>query len=175
VIFCDIILLVFLSVIAVQDIRYREVSWYLFPVVFTVILIRSLSQLHFKELVFDFSLNLLFIVLQLIALFVFYAIKNKKFVNIINRYIGTGDLIFFVLLCAGFSPLMFGCYLVATFIAALVFIIAISLFRRKTISTVPLAGGLALSYGILLIAGLFFKDLNLYNDLQIGDLIIGLN
>jgi hypothetical protein len=173
-IICDIILLIFLIIIAVQDIRNREVSWYLFPMAFSVILVKALSMLPYEELFFNFSMNLMFIGLQLIVLFSFYAMKNKKFINIINKYIGIGDLIFFVLLCAGFSPLVFGCYLVASFLFAIIAFYVVNIFIKKSISTIPLAGGLALSYSLLLIAGLFFKNLNLYNDLQIGDIFVGL-
>lgn len=170
----DIILLIIFAIIARQDFKMREVHGYLFAIAFAAIVVKALWVLNVEELLRNFSLNLLFVVVQLSVLVAFYSIKNKKFTNIINKYLGAGDLLFLVLLSAGFSPLIFGCFLVGSFIIIAIIFYVVTIFKKsEIISTIPLAGGLALSYILLMVAGMFFNNINFYNDLPLGDLIIG--
>jgi hypothetical protein len=171
----DVPLLLLFAIIAYQDFRQREVSWYLFPITFIVIVLRALSELELYQLYNYFGINLLFITLQIAVLFIVYAIKNKKITNIINRYIGMGDLILFILLCASFSPILFGVFLLTSLI---LLTISFSIIQKisnikngKT--TVPLAGGLSVAYIFVTITGIICTRFNVYNDYYIGELIIG--
>lgn len=173
----DALLLVLFAIIAYQDFRQREVVWYVFPIIFVVIVLKALNEIAFPELVNYFGINVLFVTLQMAVLFMFYAIKNRRFVNIIDRYIGLGDLILFVLLCASFSPILFGLFFITSLILLTIVFIIVQLTHSKNNNagrpTVPLAGGLSVSYIVVIIAGFFITDFNMYNDNFIGGYFIG--
>ena len=170
----NILIFFIFSAIAYQDFRQKEVSWYLFPLAFTVLVAKALLQIEVYEWIRYFGFNLLFITIQIFILFLFFATKNKKFVNIINLYIGIGDLLFFLLICAAFSPLLFGLYFVGSLILLTIIYGIIKISKdKKQKEIIPLAGGLSVSYILIFISGFIYTGFNAYNDLLIGDLLFG--
>ena len=174
IIIIEILLFVFLSIIAYQDIKSREVSWFLFPLVLIMIAAKGLFYEEAWQLAGFFVINFLFLIIQLGVLFIFYAFRHKKFENIINRKIGFGDLLFLIVLSAGFAPMFFEIFLTASFIVILLaYVIWRSFSKPGANKTIPLAGGLASLYMIVLISGYFIPAINIYNNYLIEDLFIG--
>jgi len=170
----NILIIILFASIAYQDFHNREVSWFLFPLAFVAVVVNALIEHKPMQLLGYFGINALFVTLQMAILFLVYAIKHRRFVNIVNTYIGAGDLIFFLLLCAGFSPLFFGVYFLSSLILlTILYLLKQSVEKESGRKDIPLAGGLSVSYVIMLLAGFFYTGFDLYNDLLIGDLFIG--
>jgi hypothetical protein len=87
--------------------------------------------------------NLSFLLLQFILLTLWFSIKESKLVWITQRYLGLGDLVFWLSISGLFSPVNFTCF----FLFSLIFSLLLALvFQMKGSNKIPLAGfqGLAL-------------------------------
>lgn len=117
----------------------------------------------FSQFISNLLINLSILLLQFGVVTLYFSIKNQKFTNIIDRYIGTGDLLFFAVLCSSFSPLLFlilfQIFLVLTIIGHLI----LSIKRYSLNNHIPLVGYLSVFYGLTIITNLFL-EINLLDD-----------
>lgn len=130
---CAVILL--LIFMAVQDFRYRAISWYAFPLLAAGML---LSNRSFEAS--EFGLNVLLIAMNFGLLTLLLSLKYKKPVNPFSLHIGLGDLLMLICMALYFPVLNF-------FVFYLLSLILISLgggihqlFLRNRSWTIPLAG-----------------------------------
>ncbi len=125
-----------LAVVAIQDYRYRGVSWFLFP----LLAIASLVGLWLDENLHFFVplmvINLAFVFVLLTGLTVYFSLKNRKIVSIADVYLGWGDILFFVVLTAFFSPLNFLMFI----IGSLLFVSLVVAVSPRLSQNIPLAG-----------------------------------
>ena len=152
-----------LCLIAFQDFRHRAVSWFLIPILFIgfvfIALQTSVWEYYWKELVF----NICFILVQLVLLTMYMSVKNKKFVNIVNSFLGIGDILFFVVLAAAFSPFNFVVFYLTSTILTLIGY-GLFVFIKKVKTEIPLAGAMASMLLVLMILNFCIPNLNLHND-----------
>jgi prepilin signal peptidase PulO-like enzyme (type II secretory pathway) len=133
--------------IAYQDFRTRLISvWIiiLFTVFNTGVYVSFYSFRHLFENSFFLVcyLALLFCVLQL-----YFYIKHKKFERIIDKSVGLGDVLLFIVIGCCLEPPVMIYFFTLSFIAGVLFY----LFRKNT-KTVPLAGITVLLYLIYEVA-----------------------
>ncbi len=160
----DAILVVLFSIIIYQDFRYRGITWYLIPLIFIALIIKGLQVVDWKEQMNYFFLNTGIVLIQIAGVSLYFSIKNKRFINIINQHLGIGDVLILLVLCLCFSPPNFVLFLSVTLLVTLLFSIAgIYIFGNKHIH-VPLAGYLAVYFNILLVFQMIFKEFSLYNN-----------
>src|ERR1035437_4073210 len=93
-----------LAIVCYQDFKAREVWIWLFVFFFIESILFSFQNIAFKSLLLYSAINLCIITFQCIVLTGFFSLKNKRFTNIINSYIGIGDIIFFCIVSFWFSP-----------------------------------------------------------------------
>lgn len=150
--FLKITLLILLVIVVVQDIRHRAIHVVLPVVVFVVGLLRFyLLELNYIEL----AINMLFLALLMIGLFLYVSFKSRQLVNPINTFIGIGDIIFFVAII----PLFYSTSYILFFSTGMVFsIVTHLLFTKDKERHVPLAGYLSLYLGGLLIIDFFMSQ-----------------
>lgn len=122
-----------LSVIIYQDFRYRAISAF-------VLLLLLLLLLLDNGLQVDGAFNLAFIILQLTVLTAYISLKNKRLTNIIDSYLGLGDILFLVVACAAFSTPDFLVFYVAGLVFSLLAFMSYKLVRKNTTAEIPLAG-----------------------------------
>jgi hypothetical protein len=137
------------GILAFQDIKDREVSWILFPV-----LSITLTMLHFHNvdwptlgvsiLINIITVSFVVFLLWLITRFVFH----KAFLNV---SFGLGDLLLFYTLALGFPTVTFIYLFIGAIGFALLAFLPMKLFLKS--DTVPLAGLM----GIFLMAVLFIS------------------
>ena len=72
-----------------QDLRYRAVYWLIFPVLLALLVGVTLGESLGREILISSSLNLAFLMLQLMLLTIYFSMKNKKWVNITKNYLGS--------------------------------------------------------------------------------------
>ncbi len=136
-------LIVSFGIIFFQDLKYRQVYWFLFPLIglFVGILFyfKTLPELFYTSVL----INLLFVSMLLGIVFFYTKLKLKtKFDNVI----GLGDILMFIALIFGSASITF----IILLPSALIFSLAIHMVvskKQKTV-TVPLAGYMSLFFGI---------------------------
>src|SRR5690606_5422930 len=136
-----IFLLLSLSTICFQDIKAREVYWFLFPII--GILSGYLHYINtFKELFLaSIVINVSFVLILIILIFIYSKLKLKK---PMSETFALGDCLFFLAIAFSFSSISF----LITFIFSLIFSLLIHLIlkRNSKFTTVPLAGYMSLFY-----------------------------
>ncbi|MFN0293019.1 hypothetical protein [Pedobacter helvus] len=137
-----------LVMMAWQDWKYRAISLWLFVLVGAGLVFLKYEAQGLSVLWEDLKINLVFLVLQFVLLFGYFAIRQRRFVNLFAGYFGEGDLFFLVLLA---TYLSFANFLVF-YVGSLVLVVVLGFYMRKQNPKIPLAGAqallLALAMGI---------------------------
>lgn len=152
-----------LAVVVVQDFRERMISWYLIPLLFLLFSWNALLNAPFKEVAFGFGVNLAFTAFQLLAITIYFSIKNKKPVNIINTWLGIGDVLLLATLCVAFSPVNYFVFYMGSLLLTIAGFAVYRLFKG-TSATIPLAGAMALVMIVCLCYQAFLMPFVFHND-----------
>jgi hypothetical protein len=144
--FIKILLIFNLLFILVQDIKFRAVYWWLFPLLLILCLgYNYWSHDHF--LLHNIGYNLVFLIIVFSSLTLYFSVKNGRIVSLNKDYLGLGDILFLVAISAIFSPFNFCLFVV--FSSMLVLIIA--LIYPSWRNNIPLAGLQALFLCLILL------------------------
>lgn len=139
-----VILLFFLAVIFFQDIKYRAVYWFLFPLVFVACLLETKEPVSPERM-----WNLVFIIGMLAALTVYVSIRQGKWTNIAKGFFSWGDILF-LLAISPFLPLYgFIFYFTAGTFLSLVIHLLVNAFHKQ--ETIPYAGYMALVLSVVVL------------------------
>lgn len=130
---CAIILL--LVFMAVQDFRYRAISWYAFPLLAIGMV---LSNRSFEAL--EFGLNVLLIAMNFGLLTLLLSLKYKKPVNPFSLHIGLGDLLMLICTALYFPVVNFFVFYLLSLILIILGAGILQLFLKNRPYTIPLAG-----------------------------------
>ncbi len=133
-----------LGLIAYQDFKFRAISW---PLLLLLLLLLLLTKGFQPET----GINLLFVAAQLVFLTLYISLKNKRFTNIIDTYLGLGDILFLVVVCAAFSTYEFVIFYIAGLLFSLLAFIIYRLLNRSASKEIPLAGLMSIVMIALLI------------------------
>lgn len=151
------LLIITLLSITYQDLKEREVSFFLFILVGLL-----LGYFHYAESVWEvflisIAINVIVVLLILLILSIYSKLKLKK--NL-NQTFGIGDALFFSALAIGFPTATF--LVLFSFSLFFSFIIFLMLKRKLKQHTVPLAGFQALFLSIVFLVNWAFEFTNLY-------------
>ncbi len=134
-----------LVIIAYQDLRFYAVSWVAFPFLASLFFINGCLHIGLQELLLNASVNILLVGCQLILISIYFSMKQKKLVNIINTKIGLGDILIILAFCFAFAPITFILFLTASLIISFLVV----LVRKRKFyghNKIPLAAYLSISY-----------------------------
>ncbi len=151
------ILIVCLGMIVYQDLKERQVFWFLFP-----IFALSGAGLFYKntlpELFYiSVGLNFMFITILLLFVFLYAKIKLK---SSFSQAFGLGDVLLFIGLVFSFSTISF----LIVFVFSLLFSLVVHLIVKQfsKFQTVPLAGYISLFFGMIYLSNWFGIISSLY-------------
>ncbi len=133
-----------LGIVTYQDFKFRAISW---PLLLLLMLLLLLTKGFQPET----GINLLFVAAQLVFLTLYISLKNKRFTNIIDTYLGLGDILFLVVICAAFSTYEFIIFYTAGLLFSLLAFMIYRLVNRKASAEIPLAGLMSIAMIALLI------------------------
>lgn len=134
--FLEILTMAGFALIALQDFKYREVLWILFPATAVLLAIRFILHIGIEDFMFFSALNALLVTLMLLLLWGYTKwIMRKK---LLNQALGLGDMLFLYGFALGFPTLTFIILLVGSLCFALAVYSITIIF--KEVETVPLAG-----------------------------------
>lgn len=150
----SIIIILSLAMIAIEDLRRRNfrIIWLLVSVGSAIAfgLLSEESNFQWTYL----ALNTAFIAFNIVGLVLYFSVKEKKLINIVNTKLGLGDLLFFVFLILGFSTLNLIVFFFLAVLVSLIFgILALAISKKKqTVAStkIPLAGIFSVGYIIVL-------------------------
>lgn len=134
--------IIILAIIIYQDFRYRAVSWILFPVLFVFLFILSSVTNGIQSTGTTAMYNSLFFFSQLLIGFLYLYLKKSQQHFSMHRYIGMGDILFFLAI----SPFIQLPYYILFLLSGMAFILIIYgiiylLYREEILKrTIPLAG-----------------------------------
>lgn len=137
-----ITLMLSLGIIYYQDVKEREVYWFLFPLlalcVGLLFFFKTLAELFLTSII----INLLFISILILSIYTYTVFKLKtKFQNVF----GLGDVLLFIAMTMSFSTISF----IIIFCSALIFSLLLHLVTKNKNESVPLAGYMSLFFGFI--------------------------
>ena len=160
----NIFILASLLMIGIEDLKHRAVHWYWFALLFSGITVKALMQEQSLVVMSNGLTNLGFIFLQLVMLTIFFTLKEKQLVKIINTRLGLGDIIFFAAICSMFSPYNFILFFILSLLVSMLIFILSSLIQLQKDKAIPLAGLMSFCLMVLLIGGFIYGEANWHND-----------
>lgn len=134
-----LISLVFLILIFYQDMRYRAVTWIIFPLAAIALGAYSLTKASLSDVAFRSLINLLFVGLIMLMLFIFFFIRHRK-ISSLTTALGLGDILFFIVIAFLFSPVQYMLFFCASLFLTTLIATIVPAIRNN----VPLAGAQAL-------------------------------
>jgi Flp pilus assembly protein protease CpaA len=144
----DFVALICAVVLAVQDFRTRLISPWIVVLLGLALALAGSAQTSFTEIGTCFLINLAFIATQFLFLTLWFSLRERKFVSLIDTHIGLGDVFFLVAVAFAFAPVNFIVYyslgLTCTLLVALLWFAF-----RKSFTTIPLAAALAIPLIVL--------------------------
>ena len=158
----SLITLLLLVWIVYQDFRFRAVAWIIFPALLSVLLVSSALEQNIRYAMERLVLNSLFVLFQLILVYLYFRIRQVKFNVLLNNYIGPGDLVFFFAVAPAFPLYIFILYLSSGFLITILIYASIRLFDPKFVLNkhpIPLAGMLSLWFILFQVTICSFPDL----------------
>jgi hypothetical protein len=173
VLLLQIAIIVILLLIFIQDLIGRAVYWFLFPLLAILLIVIRLKCgiPQTNEVVMSITVNIGFLLLQLLLVSVYFSLKNRRWTNITSSLLGWGDVLFLVSIAFYLSALHFFCFYTFSLLAVLlVWLIWQSLAIKKN-KKIPLAGLQALFFSLLLATDWWLYPLHLTMDDPLLNLI----
>jgi hypothetical protein len=155
-------LLISLVGVGIQDFKERKIYWIFIPLIWLLCFFRSYTLFSLKETLQFVVINSVFFILQLVFLFIYFTLKNKKFTNILNQSLGAGDILFVLAISPAFQPITFISYYSISLLITL--IVSVSLINKNINKHIPLAGFLALIFFSILVLNYFNPEISTYSD-----------
>jgi len=134
-----IVLILSLLFCVYQDVKDRTIHLVWFGLILiTTLSINYLSGNNWIDSLF----SMLFLIVNISVLFLYISFKNKKRINIFDKYLGLGDVLFFVTIIPMFSLRNFVLYFILGMIVSMILHLFFNRFQKHL--TIPLAGYLSL-------------------------------
>lgn len=161
----EILILFTLLLIFIQDLRSRAVYWFLFPIL--VVLLLLTRHIHNDSIALirqSTVINITFLLIQLFLVTIYFSFKNKRFVNVVGKMLGLGDVLFLLSIAFYLSTLNFLFFYMSSLIIVLIFWLLWQLLSVKKSKEIPLAGMQAIIFILFLASDWWLKIINLTDD-----------
>jgi hypothetical protein len=160
----QLLVLICLGFIFYQDLKYRAVYWICFPVLAGCLFFLKQREAGLADSLADSAWSISFFAVQLLLLWGYFSIKNKKAINLTSNYLGLGDVLFLIAVAFYLSPVSYILFYVGSLILVLIYTLLQRGLAKNSNPQIPLAGLQALLFAIALSVSLFKPTFNLYND-----------
>jgi Flp pilus assembly protein protease CpaA len=160
----DMIVIVTLGILSWQDFRSRQIAWWLLPLLAAGLFLAAFDKNSTRDIGIRFSLNITFLCIQFLFVWIWFSLKQKKPSKLIDTQIGLGDVLFMICIALAFSPANFILFYTTAMIATLVVVLVVKLVRANSKSEIPLAGALSIPLIVLCAWRIFDPSANFYND-----------
>lgn len=161
----SILMISLLAILTYQDFKSKQISWFLIPLLFIGFVTIALLRVQAAELLTWFGVNLLIVLLNLVGVTIIISIKERKVTNIIDSYLGLGDVLFFVVLTVVFSPLNFMIFFLGSILITTLVYGGFILFNKNKRTLIPLAGTMSLLLVAAFFIEHFYPEFRFYHDI----------
>src|SRR5581483_4679297 len=111
-----------------------------------------------------FLLNCSFILVQLVFVKLYFILKNRRNVPVIDTQIGSGDILFFFIAAIAFSTANFIVFYLISLLAALITTLVFKGIKNARHFEIPLAGVMSILMSCCILYKLVNTSFSLYND-----------
>ncbi|MEW4923118.1 prepilin peptidase [Algibacter sp. 2305UL17-15] len=146
-------LIVILGFVFFQDFRKRTIHVALPIILFLLALVINYKSTDLR--LNCVAYNMAFVLMNIIGLVLYFSLKNRKFINPIDTYIGLGDIVFFLAITPLFNFKPFILFFILGLLFSLLLHLGFVLFKQ--VKTIPLAGYLSLFLTINIVAKYLFN------------------
>lgn len=167
----DLIVLMCLVALFIQDFKERSVSVWLLVLFGFITFIRAyLLNEEFGLLVKWVAINSLILLIEMLLLKAYFSFRQQQFVNVVDRYIGLGDIVFMFIVTVSFSTYNFVAFMLLSLMASV--LISLILLSRSSLKAhnIPLVSFLSFFYAVQVVITDYFK-INMYSDAYLISLI----
>jgi hypothetical protein len=172
VLFLEFLILAVLLLIFFQDIKDRSVYWCFFPALAILFVALLLVQHHLFSAIWQASLiNFAFLLFQFLIVSIYFSIKNRRLVNIMDELLGWGDILFLLCMACYLSMLNFMFFYIASLVVSLVIWLVWLVFSNKKNKHIPLAGFQAAIFIVVLATDWWIKPFGLTSDAWLVNII----
>lgn len=134
-----------------EDFKYRAISAFPLVTLGVSTIWYSRRLINTELLISNIGVELLFLGVQALLLIAYFSFKEKKLDLLLDKKLGSGDVLFFVVILPLFSPVHF----VFVYVSGLIFSLIVSLLvSKKEGYTIPLAGLLSLFLTVIFLASI---------------------
>ena len=154
-----------LVLITYQDFKLRAVYWWIFPLLLISLCSYKSMETGGRQMLDDLLHNISFLGSQLLFLIGYFSLKERKWVNIFEHYLGLGDLFFLISITVYLSFLNYVLFYLLSLFAIVFFTVVTHAFIKNRNPKIPLAGYQAALFGILILADQLSTDINILSDL----------
>ena len=116
-----------------------------------------------EELFFNLGINTMLLAFQFLLLTVYFSLRTRHLTNIINKFIGIGDLFFFVFLSMAFSPFNFILFFILSLLLILI-VYAIVMKGKLKQYKIPLLGNMSIIYLVIVAIEYLSSSFNRFDD-----------
>lgn len=163
--FTEILILVAMLIVFVQDLRSRSVYWLLFPTLVVLFIgIDIIRGRPFSEIWPPVTVNLVFVILQLLVITTWFSLKEKRWVNVPAQLLGWGDILFQISIACYLSFVNFLVFHIVSLMIALIIWLIWQLLDKKKSKYIPLAGLQAMCFGLFMSADWYIFHFDTTND-----------
>jgi len=161
----QVVMMICLAFICYQDLEYRAVYWWCFPVLAVLMFTLKYKLSGLETTLNHAGYGITFFAFQLSILWAYFSIKNKEFVNLTNDYLGWGDILFLIAIAFYLSPGNYIVFYVASLIVVLLYTLIVMWLSNKDRNPhIPLAGLQAAILAILMLIDYTVPKFMLYDD-----------
>ncbi len=139
-----ILSILLLLLVLVEDLKYRAVHLWVFPLLLVSFMVLKLQDSSFATVLTESAFNLALIIFNLILLTAYFSIKFKKPTLITRSLIGWGDILFFGCMIPLFSFRQFVLVFPLSVAFSLIAFLLLSVSKKQADLKVPFAGFQAL-------------------------------
>ena len=160
-IYITIILL--LGLVLVQDLRYRGVTWYLFPILLIGLLsVRLLSGESITSIGQSSLVNFGIVLMVLLVLMLYLLLRNGRAVNMTKDYLGIGDILFFGVVACYLSILNFLFFFNVSLVCTVLLYLLLKGITKSRF--IPLAGFQSLVFILFLVGDRWYFHFHITDD-----------
>lgn len=162
VVFLNIAILLFLLVVVYEDFKDRTIHIFLPFLLFICLVVKYYTSANVANYIQTIGVNIVFLIMQILLAMLFFAVKEKKMVNIFESHLGAGDILFLLSLSPAFSTINFIIfYTISLAIIAVLYFVAGSIKWVNRNHQIPLAGLQAILFILVLCAEFYSKQFRL--------------
>ena len=141
-----------------DDVKFRHIS--LWQLVLALLLVVSLGLLSiaWQTLLTYAAINISIIGFQLVVVWAYFSIKNKRVIALTSHYLGLGDILIMIVYCFCLWPPYFVLFLIVSCLISIISFTIYQQLHKEAVQTIPFAGIMALIYAGCLVCSLVFNS-----------------